>query len=150
MDIMLEVGPSHKLSAMLRRHPAFRDRPPLIPIMPSEQGKTSETAALLEALGLLWQGGGLADWERVDALCGNGRTVALPGYPFERKRFWLEGQDKDTAGKSAPGKGQISSLCWREMLLPRHTAFNGLVDFVAIKACSRTAFLDKPSCCIGN
>lgn len=128
--VMLEVGPSRKLSAMLRRHPAFRDRPPLIPIMPSEQGKTSETAALLEALGLLWQGGGLADWERVDALCGNGRTVALPGYPFERKRFWLEGQDKDTAGKSAPGKGQISSLCWQQMLLPRQTAFNGLVGFI--------------------
>ena len=37
--ILLEVGPSRKLSAMLRRHPAFAGRSPIIPVMPAEQGK---------------------------------------------------------------------------------------------------------------
>ncbi|WP_291440744.1 acyltransferase domain-containing protein, partial [Desulfovibrio sp.] len=141
--VMLEVGPSRKLSAMLRKHPVFRDRPAMIPTMPPEQGRTSEVSALLEALGQLWQGGGHADWEKVDALCGKGRTVALPGYPFERKRFWLEGQDKDTAGKSAPDKTQVSSLCWQQMLLPRKAAFDGLVGFIGSEGVGWAEALEK-------
>lgn len=112
--VLLEVGPSRKLSAMLRRHPAFKNHSPIIPVMPSEQGKIGEHAALLEAIGQLWQQGGRATWAKVDALSGGGHAVPLPAYPFERQRHWLERQS--TGKDSPPDQGvETSVLCWRQI-----------------------------------
>lgn len=114
--ILLEVGPSRKLSAMLRRHPAFAGRSPIIPVMPAEQGKNTESYALLEAIGAIWQQGGSADWKKIETLNGGGRTVALPTYPFERHRFWLDTIREEKENESEGPR--VSALCWQEMLLP--------------------------------
>ena len=51
--------------------------------------KEEEVPALLNALGKLWLAGVAVDWAGFHK---NGRRlhVALPTYPFERKRFWIE------------------------------------------------------------
>ncbi|WP_298034437.1 beta-ketoacyl synthase N-terminal-like domain-containing protein [uncultured Desulfovibrio sp.] len=116
--ILLEVGPSRKLSAMLRRHPALKGRHPIVPTMPAEQASGKETAALLEGLGRLWQEGGKADWKKVDFLNGSGRTVALPTYPFERQRFWLDHDDQQPAKQQHTKKNiETTAVCWKQMLL---------------------------------
>ena len=124
--VLLEVGPSRKLSAMLRRHPAIKSHAPIIPVMPSEQGKTGEHAAFLEAMGQLWQQGGRADWAKVDALSGGGHAVPLPVYPFERQRYWLERQ---SAGKDMPpAQGvETSVLCWRQIPVTTSAGYQGVI-----------------------
>lgn len=127
--VLLEVGPSRKLSAMLRRHPAFKSHTPIIPVMPSEQGKTGESEAFLEAVGQLWQQGGQADWARVDALSGGGHAASLPAYPFERQRYWIERQRAERAAEPEQGV-EISALCWRQMLAAKAVAPQGVIGLL--------------------
>lgn len=141
--IMLEVGPSRKLSAMLRRHPAFKGRPPVIPVMPSEQGRTGENAALLEAIGQLWQQGGQADWEKVDALNGGGRTVALPGYPFERQALRVEPALQGRVRALSAEGAEVSTLCWQQMFLARPSTFSGVIGFLGVAGSGCAAELER-------
>jgi len=64
-----------------------------------------ERRATLERLGRLWTRGAAVDW----AAFYDGeprRRVPLPTYPFERKRYWLEPEERPaTAGRS--GRGEL-------------------------------------------
>ncbi len=132
--VLLEVGPARRLSAMLRRHPAFKGRAPIVPVMPAEQGKIKETDALLEALGRLWQEGGRADWGKVDVLNGSGQTAALPTYPFERQRFWLEQSGSDRTSRVSGSKSiEISGLRWQQLLLSQQENINESIGFLGEK-----------------
>lgn len=62
--------------------------------------------SLLETLATLYVRGLAVDWEGFDAACER-RRVRLPGYPFQRQRFWLEGANAAAragapAGAAAP------------------------------------------------
>lgn len=60
---------------------------------------------LLETLGQLGAAGIPIDWEGFDAPYGRAR-IALPTYPFQRKRYWIEGSgDRDW---SPPERGEAS------------------------------------------
>src|SRR5690349_24764853 len=48
----------------------------------------AERSALLEALGALWTQGYPVAWER--QFSAGGRRVALPTYPWQRERHWIE------------------------------------------------------------
>ena len=80
--IFLEVGPGQTLSALARQHAAWQPDRVMIHSLPrkSEEG-------LLPATGQLWQAGVPIVWETLHAAP---RRVALPTYPFERKRHWIE------------------------------------------------------------
>ncbi|HEX4953894.1 MAG TPA: amino acid adenylation domain-containing protein [Thermoanaerobaculia bacterium] len=86
--VLLEVGPGGALSALVRSNP---DRPAqLVSVTslprPNEQG--DESAHLLGALGRLWLAGVEPSWEGFHRPARR-RRVALPTYPFERRRHWL-------------------------------------------------------------
>ncbi|MFH8387469.1 beta-ketoacyl synthase N-terminal-like domain-containing protein [Kitasatospora sp. NPDC018058] len=49
----------------------------------------AERAALLDALGRLWQDGTAIDWERLHGTARR-RRVPLPSYPFERRRHLVQ------------------------------------------------------------
>jgi len=86
----LELGPDAVLSAMVGdcaegwtgvAAPALRrDRP--------------ETAALLDALARVHANGIDVDW---GAVAGEGTTVRLPTYPFQRQRYWPDPPSTETA-----------------------------------------------------
>ncbi|UXY19845.1 phosphopantetheine-binding protein [Streptomyces cynarae] len=61
----------------------------LLPVLPEEAGALGARAALLTALGRLWLGGLSVDWSAVHG-AGRRRKVALPTYPFERRRYVVE------------------------------------------------------------
>ncbi len=87
--LFLEVGPGHSLANLVRRHPARSARQAVLSSLrpPSEAGEDREI--LLGTLGRLWLAGQRIDWTAAHA--GERRLrVALPTYPFERRRFWLE------------------------------------------------------------
>jgi amino acid adenylation domain-containing protein len=115
--VLLEVGPGRTLAALARRHPGkpigqrvlsslAAPRPPsgartgtaavpagsAVPAGLSAQEGISdpgEESAILQTLGELWLAGVEVDWPGLHAGRPR-RRLALPGYPFERRRFWLE------------------------------------------------------------
>jgi polyketide synthase PksJ len=60
----------------------------------------------LPALGVLWAGGATVDWTRlpVPEGCRAPRRIALPTYPFARKRYWIPGPRTAVAGGGPVGR----------------------------------------------
>jgi acyl transferase domain-containing protein/NADPH:quinone reductase-like Zn-dependent oxidoreductase len=92
--VFLEVGPGQTLSALVRRHPECTPEHPMLGTMRHPHDPREDSACLLEAVGRLWLAGacrkpaGFHTHEKR-------RRVALPTYPFERRRFWLEPRSED-------------------------------------------------------
>ncbi|MEU0108139.1 beta-ketoacyl synthase N-terminal-like domain-containing protein [Streptomyces sp. NPDC006251] len=85
----IEVGPDAVLAPLARRatrrESAKRQGQPGSVWLASLRSGRPEQRALLDALGAAWAAGVAVDWARVHS----GRPTALPGYPFQRRRFWL-------------------------------------------------------------
>jgi amino acid adenylation domain-containing protein/non-ribosomal peptide synthase protein (TIGR01720 family) len=94
---LVEVGPGRTLTALARRRPK-----PLVAIatLPHPDDVVADERHALEALGRLWSAGVEIDWP---ALAGPGRRrrIVLPGYPFERRRYWIEAGPALTAGAAS-------------------------------------------------
>jgi phthiocerol/phenolphthiocerol synthesis type-I polyketide synthase E len=88
-QILLEVGPGRTLATLARQH---GDRSPEQSVLVSlrhPQDEGADQAFLLSTVGRLWLEGVDIDW----AAYWSGerrRRVALPTYPFERQRYWIE------------------------------------------------------------
>ncbi|WP_407937972.1 SDR family NAD(P)-dependent oxidoreductase [Micromonospora rifamycinica] len=95
----LEVGPDAVLTAMGRDCVTDTDRAALVPVL---RGGRDEAATLLTALATLHTRGVPVDWRAWFAPTG-ARVTALPTYPFQRRRLWL---DAPAGGGDVPGLGQ--------------------------------------------
>ena len=85
--LFLEVGPGKTLSLLARRHPGV-DPGRVVAALDASEG-VPEPAALLDAVGRLWTRGVEVDWRGLHA-GERRRRVPLPGYPFDRGRYWIE------------------------------------------------------------
>jgi amino acid adenylation domain-containing protein len=85
--VLLEVGPGFGLST-LALQTAGAERL-AIPSLRNEHDRQPDQAFLLTALGKLWLAGVEIDWQGFHRH-ERRRRVRLPGYPFERSRFWIE------------------------------------------------------------
>jgi natural product biosynthesis luciferase-like monooxygenase protein len=92
--VFLEVGPGQLLSKLVRSHPAVSKSHTVLSSCPSPQQPVSEDWFALWTLGRLWLVGQPVQWGGVH---GEGRPgrVALPGYPFECQRYWIERPNTD-------------------------------------------------------
>ncbi|HEX6861818.1 MAG TPA: type I polyketide synthase, partial [Thermoanaerobaculia bacterium] len=80
--LLLEVGPGTTLTTLVRRGGEARDR--IVPSLPHPQDAETDTQAILGAAGRLWLAG-------VPLVAAEpGRKVALPTYPFEGQKYWIE------------------------------------------------------------
>lgn len=86
--VFLEVGPNRALQSSVKQHPDTLDRA-VICSMRHPDDAQSDAAFALNALGRLWSAGVKIDWK---AYYGEERRarVALPGYPFERERYYID------------------------------------------------------------
>ncbi|MEV6823973.1 SDR family NAD(P)-dependent oxidoreductase [Amycolatopsis sp. NPDC051102] len=96
--VLLELGPGRSLGAMVRGHRAC---PPkrwasVVPTLPGADDPVPATTALTEAAGRLWLAGVDLGWTGVRG-GREARRVGLPGYPFQRERYWI-----DAPGTVAP------------------------------------------------
>ncbi|MDJ0837507.1 MAG: amino acid adenylation domain-containing protein [Acidobacteriota bacterium] len=83
--ILLEAGPGRTLTTLALRRPGVH----AFASMRHPKQDDDDRRALLQAIGGLWTRGVEIDW---DAL-SNGpqpRRITLPGYPFERRRYWID------------------------------------------------------------
>ena len=81
----LELGAEPQLSAIVEANGVSRDQ---ILASVSKHGSEGEFKKVLNAAGVLYTRGINFQWKDVNG-SGSFRRVALPGYPFERKRFWF-------------------------------------------------------------
>ena len=86
--VFVEVGPGQVLSSLVRAQAAGGGSP-VVATLPHARDERDADAALLLAVGRLWQLGADVDWV---AFHGGGprRRVPLPTYAFQRQRHWIE------------------------------------------------------------
>jgi acyl transferase domain-containing protein len=87
--VLLEVGPGQTLAPLAQRHPAKSDEHFVLSSLQQPRGGQSDEEDLLRALGQLWLAGVEVDWNGFYARERRQR-LALPTYPFERQRHWIE------------------------------------------------------------
>ncbi|MBV9788717.1 MAG: acyltransferase domain-containing protein, partial [Chloroflexi bacterium] len=96
--VLLEVGPGQTLSTFARKHPA---QPAVVHSLRHPHEQQSDLAVILSGLGRLWLAGVTVDWAK---LHGNDRRrrVSLPGYAFDRERYWIERRPRGQSLTAAP------------------------------------------------
>ncbi len=87
--VLLEVGPGHTLSTLVRQHPVKNKEHVVLSSSRHPKEQTSDVTFILSSLGQLWLAGVQVDWSGFYE--GETRQrLPLPSYPFERKRYWFE------------------------------------------------------------
>lgn len=87
--LLLEVGPGQTLCSFVRRHPDKSPDHVVLSSLRSRQERKPDTEYLLQTLGHLWLAGVPVDWPGF--YCHQRRRrLSLPGYPFERQRYWVD------------------------------------------------------------
>ncbi|SUY28414.1 Tyrocidine synthase III [Burkholderia oklahomensis] len=98
--LLLEVGPGRTLASLAAGLGGF-DRSRVATTMRHAREQRTDEAALLTGIGTLWAHGAHVEWERLrDGAAA--RRVALPTYPFRRKRHWLDRPAADASPDHAP------------------------------------------------
>ncbi|MEH2405211.1 beta-ketoacyl synthase N-terminal-like domain-containing protein [Nostoc sp.] len=92
-QVLLEVGPGHTLTTLVKRHP---DKAAAQTVLTSErhpQEKQSDSRVLFTTFGQLWLAGVKVDWFGFYSQDKYYR-LPLPTYPFERQRYWIDPPQK--------------------------------------------------------
>ena len=98
-DVFLEVGPHPVLASAIKQCLGSRERSPLI--LASLRRGDAGLETMRSSAASLYARGFDIEWSRVSPA---GRFVRLPGYPWQRERFWLD--DEDKPGKDSSRDGQ--------------------------------------------
>ncbi|MGO9454316.1 MAG: beta-ketoacyl synthase N-terminal-like domain-containing protein [Candidatus Binataceae bacterium] len=94
--LFMEVGPGQTLITLAKRS---LKKANCIAFMPSGRMKGGDYEPFLKAVGATWVMGCPVNWQakyEEEKRC----RVPLPGYPFERQRYWLEYRDSDESSSS--------------------------------------------------
>ncbi|MFC0003440.1 hybrid non-ribosomal peptide synthetase/type I polyketide synthase [Micromonospora siamensis] len=83
--VLAELGPGHALGGLARL--AGLRPGQVVAAMRHPRADADDLTTLLDAVGRLWLAGVEVDWGRFH---GPRRRLALPGYPFERHRYWID------------------------------------------------------------
>ncbi|QLQ34971.1 non-ribosomal peptide synthetase/type I polyketide synthase [Micromonospora robiginosa] len=101
---VVELGPGHALGGLARLagvRPAHA-----VAAMRHPRADADDLVTLLDAVGRLWLAGVPVD---VDRFHGDGdRRVPLPGYPFERQRYWVAPAPRPAAVGSGSGPVRVA------------------------------------------
>ena len=88
--LFIELGPGQTLSTLARQHPARMPDQFTVNLIRHPDRSVADEFYLLSQIGQLWLHGQGVDWHEFYA--GQKRRILhLPTYPFERRRYWLEG-----------------------------------------------------------
>ncbi|PKM08449.1 MAG: polyketide synthase [Gammaproteobacteria bacterium HGW-Gammaproteobacteria-4] len=86
--VFVEVGPGQTLGTLARQSLPRERGQGVVSCLGPLQAAGSDRENLMQAVGRLWLAGITPDWEHIQ---GAPRArIALPTYPFERKRFWVQ------------------------------------------------------------
>ncbi|WP_373528142.1 amino acid adenylation domain-containing protein [Nostoc sp.] len=88
-QVLLEVGPGHTLTTLIKRHPDKAATQTVLTSVRHPQDEKSDNDVLFTTLGQLWLAGVKIDWFGFYSQDEYYR-LPLPTYPFERQRYWIE------------------------------------------------------------
>ncbi len=120
--ILLEVGPGNTLSTLARQHPAAGAGHAMTPSLRHPKQAEPDAAVLLQAVARFWLAGGEIDWTGFWA-GERRRRLALPTYPFERRRYWVDPLPRSAAPKKSKGRRGdpaewLYAPVWKQSRLP--------------------------------
>ncbi|MEY9862673.1 acyl transferase domain-containing protein/acyl carrier protein [Catenulispora sp. GAS73] len=122
VDAYIELGAGQTLGGLVRENIRGVGDPGSVPtivgtlpvLWQSDQRPDDQTE-LAAACGRLWDGGVPVDWRAAGSA---GQIVTLPTYPFQRTRFWPEGEATSPRPVSAPSSTEPADICyvqsWRQ------------------------------------
>jgi len=87
--VFLEVGPGRTLTTFVKQHPAATEQLMVFASVRHPREQESDVAFCQKTLGQMWLAGVAIDWAGLYTHEQRQR-VALPAYPFERRRYWIE------------------------------------------------------------
>lgn len=99
--VFVEVGPGGTLTTLVRQHPAST----------GQVAVATLSTSLLETLGRLWVAGVTIDSQGFFAN-ERRRRVALPTYPFEHQRYWIDPPAPGAQPALAIGSTDLSDWFW--------------------------------------
>jgi acyl transferase domain-containing protein/acyl-CoA synthetase (AMP-forming)/AMP-acid ligase II/NAD(P)-dependent dehydrogenase (short-subunit alcohol dehydrogenase family)/acyl carrier protein/SAM-dependent methyltransferase len=109
----LECGPNPTLTTMGKRClPPQENGAPAPVWLTSLQGGENDSEPLLDSLARLYAAGAAPDWRGVQPE-ERRRILALPHYPFQRQRCWVE---FESATSASQGKTPVETDVWLEMV----------------------------------
>jgi acyl transferase domain-containing protein len=87
--VLLEVGPRTTAATLARQQVKDKTRQKAVATLSDTSEQEAEWQAIMTAMGELWLSGVKVSW---DEFYKNEkrRRLALPVYPFERKKYWIE------------------------------------------------------------
>ena len=84
-DVFIEIGPQPVLASSIAECLSARERAPVV--LASLRRGRPERETLLQACAGAYAAGCDLDWKHVQPTPG--QVVSLPGYPWQRKRYWI-------------------------------------------------------------
>src|SRR5262249_48395407 len=96
--VLTELGPGHALGGLARL--AGLRPGQVVAAMRHPRHDSDDLATMLDAVGRMWLSGVPVDWTRFHG--GPRCRLALPGYPFERHRYWVDAAPRTIAADTAP------------------------------------------------
>jgi phthiocerol/phenolphthiocerol synthesis type-I polyketide synthase E len=103
-SLVLEVGPGDALCGLIRASGEVRSAGTKVrPVLGRAEPGSDEWRAYLATLGYLWQCGRDIRWDGLDEPAA--RRLALPIYPFERKRFFVDRRTGADASETSAAEG---------------------------------------------
>jgi len=126
--ILMEIGPGQSLSALVRQHAEYGSRHGVERVLRGDQESVSDWHYLLRSVGRLWLRGLEIDWGGYYS-SERRRRVSLPTYPFERKRYWIDGnpfaviEEVRAKNSATEKKGDVGEWfyvpCWKQSILTK-------------------------------
>lgn len=96
--LLLEVGPGNVLTTLATQIVKGRGLA-IVASLPDAERGTGDRETMLAALGRLWIAGHAPEWRKLQAQPA--RRVALPTYPFQRSRHWIDAPSEADAAAGA-------------------------------------------------
>ena len=86
-------------------------RPVIIHALPDVRERKAHEEQLLTMVGRLWASGVAIDWHALHA-GQQRRRIPLPGYQFERRKYWIEPRQRtvEPASHSGPRRAKLREL----------------------------------------
>lgn len=88
---------------------------PVIASLPAKHGQAHCLKTLTDSAGKLWCHGLSPNWNRIHQ--GEKQRVSLPGYPYQRRRYWIESTDSET--QAQPNESSLTDA--NDLLKPDPT-----------------------------
>lgn len=145
----IEVGPGNSLKKLVHNHIEAKHKLKAFSTLKRAANKQHDVAFLMSGLADLWMTGNSLSWKQFYKDQPK-RRVPLPGYPFQRQRFWLDDSillNGFGSGKTKTGVRKLSQWfytpVWKQIKLGDSAPIEGSFIIFATTALTAKRIADR-------